>query len=156
MPQTTDYMSWENAKLELAEEATHLSWIDISGSTNSCEAAGGNIPAGVTYTHKSNAPLVGFGKQALRTWVVNAIYTETTDEAWKTAEDFYKGRVDCYLRVTPAGGSAGDLRFTTTGPGRITEFKLPSGKAEDSQPIICAFTLTAPDYETDATPATTT
>jgi hypothetical protein len=141
MAQTTTSLSWENNKLEFSADGT--TWTDVSGSTNSVEAEGGEVEVSKLYTHGTFAPIVGYGRPDLFKVGVNVVYTETAGEAYLLMKAAYENRTAAYFRWSPKGADAGELRYTT-GIGRITAFKYPSGKAEDAAPVQMTIQLTTP------------
>jgi hypothetical protein len=147
MAQTTTNMTWENTKLEFSTD--NSSWTDISGSTNSVEDSGGEIDISKLFTHGTATPIVGFGKKTEHKIAVNVIYTETAGESWAILSAAYEANSDAYFRWSPAGGTSGKKRYTTS-KGRITKLPYPSGKSESSDPVQISAELTC----ASVTPAT--
>ena len=149
MTQTTDAMSWEDAYVEVAV-TTNSTFYDISGSTNTVDATGGDVATATAYTHGTFEPLVGYGPAALVEVNVNALYTEVSGEAFDRIRTAYKNRSDVWLRWTPKGNVGSVKRYVTT-TGRITKFKDPSGEAGTANFVVMPFTVTAPKINQDTT-----
>jgi hypothetical protein len=138
MAQTTGAMSWEDCKVEIATDAGFSYKQDISGSTNKITTSGGEITTAEVYTHGTLTPIVGYGAAAKRTVEVGVVYTETTNEAFYLADQYYTNKTDVYLRVYPTGSG----KAFTTSIGRVMAPPQISGEAGKPDFVVTTFSIT--------------
>ena len=157
MAQTTGAISVAGYKVEVSTDGA--SWTDISGQAATVSPDGGDIKVGSQHTAEgSQAVVVTSNKQEPITLNVKALYTEVTGEAWKVVDAIYRGDDKrLYLRYSPAGGNAGDLRFVTAVNGAAAAVPLvsclpPDVDAGGEDPAMFEFSVMTPGLLSESVP----
>ena len=143
MPQTTDAISWVNAKVEI--KVFGGSFVDIGGSSNKLEVDGFERIIGEAFSQIGDAPIVTAGKKKSGKVKFQLIYTETTGEAWKTLYDAYQAGTKVQGQWTPKGSGTGAYQYTTE-YGYLENVTPPTGESEKGDPILCEATLVTASY----------
>jgi len=144
MAQTTAAMTGATATLEI--NTNNTTFVSIAGSTQSVDVVEFTRLNGSAYTLEGDTAVLTFGRQPPVSVTVNALYTETSGEAFLKAVSAIKNNQFAQLRWKPAG-SAG-ASFTTISGGRISSVSLPGNDASSGEPLMVSFTIMAPGIET--------
>lgn len=139
MAQTTTALSGAAGKLEIRIGGTG-SYTDISGSSQSIDVPEMTLVTGEAYTLLGDTAILTYGKKEPVEIVVNAVYTETTTEAYMTLLGAWEAGSTVELKWTPDGSVSGADTYTTS-LGRITKAQLPAPKADSAGPILATFTV---------------
>ena len=134
MAQTTGGMSFKDAAIFQSTDGS--TWTsDISGIANMVEVSGGERSTGEAYTADGDTAIITRGKRAPLTVTVRGVYTETANELYDEANDAYEGGTDYYIRWSPLGDDATELRYTTSA-GTVKNPVYPSGDASSGDALI--------------------
>lgn len=149
MAQTTGGMSRANYKVEVSTDGT--AWTDISGANATVQADGGDIGVGSQHTAASGeAVVVSNKKREPITVTASCLYTEVTSEPWQVVREVYESDNPLlYVRFSPKGGGAGDLRYTTAVNGvaaavPLVSCGLPELDVSSEDPAMFEFSVMAP------------
>lgn len=147
MAATADAFAQGNFQIEYSTNGS--TWTEICSEATSINPGDPEHAVGEQHVACSEVPiLTPSNKLAAREIEVNAVYTETSAEAWDGVYTAFMtaGRA-LYLRWSPAGGANGDLQFTTSadgstaGPGILTSCTIPEQDASSEDPALFSFTL---------------
>lgn len=140
--QTTAAVPQSCGKIEISTD--NVTWLDISGETNSLEQPEQSRMVGEARTLAGENPIVKGGKKEAMDVVVRIIYSETDAEAYQQIRAIFEtagcGAGAMYLRYSPRGGSADHERLTSD-LGTLTNWLYPNLNAEEAGPIMGGFTL---------------
>lgn len=139
--QTTASVSQSCGKVEISINSG-VSWIDISGETQSLDQPEATRMTGEAYTLAGNGAIIKSGKVEPIDLVFKILYTETDAEAYQQIRNVFEAtgcnnRLD--VRWSPRGGSADDEQLTAYGP--LTSFLYPNLDASSAGPIVGGFTV---------------
>lgn len=113
MPKTTGSVAQSCAKIEI-QPGCAGSWYDISGETNTATLPMEVITTGSVAVFGDDRPVIQGGKIEPITASFSIVYTEEADEAWEYLRAIWQtdgcSKLLC-TRVTPRGGSVGDLEI---------------------------------------------
>ena len=150
MAQTTGAMTGAMGKVEVSTD--HLTWSDISGSSQSIDAVEFTRLNGSAHTFDGDYAVLTFGKQPPTEVTVNVLYTEVTGEAFLRAVSALKNNTAFYVRWQALTGTAAGTyyRYFTAGTAKVSSVSLPGNDASSGEPLMVSFTVMAGgvDYET--------
>lgn len=132
MAQTTSAETFTDAYI--AQSTDGSTWVDISGYSNRVSLSGGERQTGTAYTADGDTAIIKAGKRQPITVTVQALYTETANEAYDESNDAYEGASAYYLRWAPDGNASGNLQYTTS-VGIVKNPVYPQGDAASGDPI---------------------
>jgi len=148
MPQTDSYLkSSKDVFLEYSLDG--VTWVDISGISNSISFSGGERASGDRYTFRGDTALVGAGKRAPIEATVSIVCDQSG--AYATLRGYFRAGTWIYLRMTPAGDNPGNETWTSE-LGPITACPPPNQDAASGDPPTVEFTHRSADW----TPSTLT
>lgn len=140
MAQTTASLSWANCKIELSDDAG-VSWVDISGFTNSIAVDGGERATSEFFTAAGDIPIVTAGKRGLIEVTAKCVYTEDASNApFIMVHEASEGQTPLQIRWSPKGGATGNFRFTSSA-GQCVKPVYPQGAADSADAIPVEFTI---------------
>jgi len=149
MAQTTDFVSEANAGIEYS--ATGTVWVSLGGSTGKVDTPTQKRMTEPDYTFDGDVALIAQGKREPVPLKVTAIYSEQAAEAFEALRGYFQAGTLIYFRYSPKGlGATGRSVFTTANAAGaaaavpITEFDYPAVDAASGKPIVCTFSLLAP------------
>ncbi len=143
MAQTTTAFNSNSATLMIKVAAG--SYVDISGSSASIDAAKASVMKSAKHTLESTYPLIFVGKENEVDVTVNVVYTETAaTEAFMIVQAAYDARSAVQIKLTPRGAAAGANTIETKATGYITELNFPAVDAESADPLMASFVVTCP------------
>lgn len=158
MAQTTDAISGANFKVEVSTDGN--TWTDLSGAGATVQVEGGDIGVGSQHTAAgSEAVVVSNRKRDPLTITARCLYTETAAEPWKVVKAAYDGAdPSLYMRFSPNGGGAGDLRYTTAVGGTaaavpIKSCSFPQLDAGSEDPAMFEFSVMTPGLKEETVSA---
>jgi hypothetical protein len=144
MAQTTNQMSFANAKVEI--KISSGSWTDIGGENTKIEVDGGERKSGEAFTQTGDTPVLTKGKTEKYTVKGSILYTEGVSTPWKLLYDAKRSGSEVQVRWSPKGGATGDYQFSSSTSGNVLKnVSLPVGEAGSADPILSEFTLETPD-----------
>ena len=140
MTQTTGSLSWANCKIELSKDAG-VSWIDISGFTNSIAVDGGERATSEYFTATGDVPIVTAGKRGLLEITAKCVYTEDAANApFIMVHEANEAQDPLMIRWSPKGGAISNFRFTSSA-GQCVKPVYPQGAADSADAIPIEFTI---------------
>lgn len=152
MAQTTTALSGVNFKIEISTDGG-TTWTDVSGSTNKIGAGEQERQTGDLYTGDGAGAIITGGKLSPVELDIDVAYTETAGEARAAFKAAHDAGGLCQLRLAPAGGTSGDLQYTsatgdgTAANGIITKFPLfPELDAGSADPRTVSVGFKAPSF----------
>lgn len=138
-----------DATLEISHDG--LTWVDISGTSNSVEPGGQTRMTGTAYTFGRDLATITSGKREPLEITVNALYTEDPTDTFETIRPWFQSGQRVYFRYSPLGvGATGRAVYTTTNDGNtpgaavVSSFDYPEISAESADPVALSFQLTTP------------
>lgn len=141
MAQTTGAVAQACGQVEISSDA--ITWIDISGVTQSFTPGEQTVMSGEAYTLDGDTPIIKGGKREPMENEFVIVYSETDAEGYEQARAIFESS-NCgniaYVRYSPGGGDAGDEQLTS-GEGTIISFTYPPLDASSGGPIIAGFTI---------------
>lgn len=141
MTQSTGGLNSRSAKIEWS--TNNSDWTDVSGSLNKVDFKGGDRKIGEAYTGGTDYPVVTVGKIEPTEADLTILYSEVTDESFRTFFNAKANATAGYLRVEPKGtGSSGNARWTS-GIGYVKSCTPPPIDFEDGKPILVKATFRA-------------
>lgn len=138
MPQTTDGMSFADAKIEISANGT--TWTDISGFSNSVEVDGGDRSLGEIFTAEGDTPIITKGKRASMNVKMKIVYTEGASDPQEVVRADYESGTRMYVRWSPKGGGSGAFMYTAD-PGYIESFSYPVADVGSGDTILTEFSV---------------
>lgn len=157
MAQTSNAVSAAGFRVEVSTDGA--SWTNVSGEAANVTLDGGDVKVGSQHTAEGDqAVVVSTQKTEPVTVTVKALYTETAGEAWKVVDAVYRGADKrLYLRWSPRGGAAGDLRFFAAVAGVAAAAPLvsclpPDLDAASEDPAMFEFSVMTAGVGSEAVP----
>lgn len=121
------------------------SYVDISGSTQSVDAASATIANSDTYTLDGSAAFILLGKFEPVDVTVNVMYTEVlTTEAYMLVSAAFAAKDKVQLKWLPKGTGSGNNTIETNASGYITSIDYPAIDATSADAIMASFTVRCP------------
>lgn len=138
--QITSSVPQSCGQIEISED--NVTWLDISGESQSLEQPEATRMVGEAFTLAGNGPIIKSGKVEAFDLVFRILYSETDAEAYQRVRNVFE-QTGCnnniYVRYSPRGGSADHERLTGNGP--LTSFLYPNLDASAAGPIVGGFTV---------------
>lgn len=138
MTQTASAISGKDCFISFGTNTASLT--DISGFTGSVEVSGGERDTAGTKTFDGDTAILTAGKRNPITVTARAVYTETASEPYKLAVSCYENGTACYIRWSPKGDDAAELRYTTSA-GYIKNPVYPSASADSADAMMIEIVL---------------
>jgi hypothetical protein len=121
------------------------SYVDISGATQSVDAATATIANSDNYTLDGAAAFILLGKVEPVDVTVNILYTETlTTEPWMLVSAAFAAKNAIQVKWLPRGTGATNNTIETNATGYITSIDYPAIDATSADAIMCSFTVRCP------------
>jgi len=121
------------------------SYVDISGSTQSIDAATATIANSDTYTLDGSAAIILLGKVEPLDVTVNILYTEViTTEAFMVVNGAFVAKSAVQIKWTPKGAASGANTIETAATGYITSLDYPAIDSTSADAIMTSFTVRCP------------
>lgn len=146
MPKTTDAVAQACAKIEIQPGCTGT-WYDISGEANTATLPKEVVTTGSMAVFDDDTHVLTSGKKEPLTVTVGIVYTETAGEAWELTRAAWAvagcSKLMC-LRLTPQGGSIGDLEINVgdaQNKALLVGFKPPDLAAGSGEPAMAEFDI---------------
>ena len=138
MAQSTTAISGKDLAVEQSVDGS--TWVDVSGEATKISVSGGERITGSVHTADGDTPILKAGKRNPITVTLEAVYTETGDEAYDDANDAYEGASAHYLRWFPAGTTAANLKYTTAA-GIVKNPVYPDIDPSSGDPVLVTIVL---------------
>jgi hypothetical protein len=120
-------------------------YVDISGATQSVDAATATIANSDNYTLDGAAAFILLGKVEPVDVTVNILYTETlTTEPWMLVSAAFAAKTQVQVKWVPRGAGSGANTIETNNIGYITSIDYPAIDATSADAIMCSFTVRCP------------
>jgi len=143
MAQTTASISGAAATVSIKVAAG--SYVDISGSTQSVDAATATVMSSEAYTLDGNYSIVYVGKFEPVEVTVNILYTETlTTEAYMLVSAAFAAKSAVQIKWGPRGSASGANTIETNATGYITSLDYPAVDASTADPVMASFVVRCP------------
>ena len=143
MPQTTAAINGVASTVSIKIAAG--SYVDISGATQSVDAATATIANSDNYTLDGAAAFILLGKVEPVDVTVNILYTETlTTEPWMLVSAAFAAKSAIQVKWLPRGTGATNNTIETNATGYITSIDYPAIDATSADAIMCSFTVRCP------------
>jgi hypothetical protein len=143
MPQTTTSINGAAATISIKVAAG--SYVDISGSTQSVDAATATVLNSEAYTLDGSNSIVYVGKFEPVEVTVNVLYTETTTtEAYMIISAAFAAKSAVQLKWVPRGAASGANTIETMATGYITSLDFPAVDASSADALMASFVVKAP------------
>ena len=121
------------------------SYVDISGATQSVDAATATIANSDNYTLDGAAAFILLGKVEPVDVTVNILYTEVlTTEPWMLVSAAFAAKSAVQVKWLPKGTGATNNTIETNATGYITSIDYPAIDATSADAIMCSFTVRCP------------
>jgi len=121
------------------------SYVDISGTSQSIDAATATIQNSDTYTIDGSNAIILVGKYEPLDVKVNILYTEVTStEAFMLAQGAFTAKSAVQIKWVPKGSASGANTIETQATGYITAIDYPAVTAENADALLCTFTVRCP------------
>ena len=121
------------------------SYVDISGATQSVDAATATIMNSDTYTLDGSAPFILLGKVEPVDVTVNILYTEVlTTEPFMLVSAAFAAKSAVQIKWLPKGTGATNNTTETNATGYITSIDYPAIDATSADAIMASFTVRCP------------
>lgn len=143
MAQTTASINGAAATVSLKVGAG--SYVDISGSTQSVDAATATVMNSEAYTLDGSNSIVYVGKFEPIEVTVNILYTETAaTEGFILVQDAFKNKTAVQLKWVPRGAASGANTIETMATGYITSMDFPAVDASSADALMASFVVKCP------------
>jgi hypothetical protein len=143
MAQTTAAINGAAATVSIKVAAG--SYVDISGSSQSIDAATATIQNSSTYTIDGSNGIILVGKYEPVEVKVNILYTEVTStEAFMLAQGAFAAKSAVQIKWVPKGAASGANTIETMATGYITSLDYPAVTSENADALMVSFTVTTP------------
>jgi hypothetical protein len=143
MPQTTSAINGVASTVSI--KVASGSYVDISGSTQSVDAATATIANSDNYTLDGSAAFILLGKVEPVDVTVNVLYTEVaTTEAFVVVATAFAAKSAVQIKWLPRGSAAGANTIETNATGYITSMDYPAIDATSADAIMASFTVRCP------------
>lgn len=143
MAQTTAAINGAAATISIKVAAG--SYVDISGSSQSIDAATATIQNSDTMTLDGDYGIILTGKFEPLDVKVNILYTEVTStEAFMLAHGAFTAKSAVQIKWVPKGSASGANTIETKATGYITALDYPAVTAENADALLCTFTVRCP------------
>ena len=137
MAQTTDSLPVACGYVELSTSG--VSWVDISGTTQTVLAVPMQRKSGEAYTLAGDTALISAGKREPIAYTFTIIYTEEDTDAYQVARILFE--IDCgedfYVRYWPAGKAVGN-ECISTGAVELINWEYPPMNAGEGGVTLCS------------------
>jgi hypothetical protein len=144
MPQTTAAINGVASTVSI-KVGSGGTYVDISGSTQSIDAATATIASSDTPTLGSPRALILLGNFEPTDVTVNILYTEVAStEAFLIVEGAFKNKTQVTLKWLPKGTGAGNNTIETMDIGYITSLDYPAIDSTSADAIMASFTVRCP------------
>lgn len=144
MPQTTAAINGVASTIGI-KIAGAASYVDISGSTQSVDAATATVANSDTYTLDGANAFILLGKMEPVDVTVNILYTETlTTEAFMLVSAAFAAKSTVQIQWKPRGAGSGANTIETANTGYITSLDYPAIDATSADAIMASFTVRCP------------
>ena len=121
------------------------SYVDISGSTQSVDAATATVMNSDTYTLDGSVAIILLGKFEPVDVTVNILYTEVTStEAFMIVSAAFAAKSTVQVKWLPKGAASGANTIETNATGYITSIDYPAVDASSADAIMASFTVRCP------------
>jgi len=123
------------------------SYVDISGATQSVDAATATIANSDNYTLDGSAAFILLGKVEPVDVTVNILYTEVlTTEPWMLVSAAFAAKSAVQIKWLPKGTGATNNTIETNATGYITSIDYPAIDATSADAIMTSFTVLCPGF----------
>ena len=121
------------------------SYVDISGATQSVDAATATVMNSDTYTLDGTGAIILLGKYEPVDVTVNILYTEVlTTEPFMLAQAAFDAKNAVQIKWLPKGIAAGANSIETDATGYITSIDYPAVDASSADALMVSFTVRCP------------
>lgn len=121
------------------------SYVDISGSTQSVDAATATVMNSDTYTFDGSNAIILLGKFEPVDVTVNVLYTEVAStEAFMIVSAAFAAKSAVQVKWLPKGSASGANTIETNATGYITSIDYPAVDASSADAIMASFTVRCP------------
>jgi len=121
------------------------SYVDISGATQSVDAATATVMNSDTYTLDGSGAIILLGKYEPVDVTVNILYTETvTTEPFMVAQGAFAAKSAVQIKWVPRGAGSGANTIETAETGYITSIDYPAVDASSADALMVSFTVRCP------------
>jgi len=121
------------------------SYVDISGSTQSVDAATATVMNSDTYTLDGSNAIILLGKFEPVDVTVNVLYTEVAStEAFMIVSAAFAAKSAVQVKWLPKGSASGANTIETNATGYITSIDYPAVDASSADAIMASFTVRCP------------
>lgn len=121
------------------------SYVDISGSSQSVDAATATVMNSDTYTLDGSGAIILTGKYEPVDVKVNILYTEVTStEAFMLAQGAFAAKSAVQIKWVPKGSASGANTIETAATGYITSLDYPAVDASSADALMVSFTVRCP------------
>lgn len=121
------------------------SYVDISGATQSVDAATATVMNSDTYTLDGSGAIILLGKYEPVEVTVNILYTETiTTEPFMVAQGAFAAKTAVQIKWTPKGSASGANTIETAATGYITSIDYPAVDASAADALMVSFVVRCP------------
>jgi len=143
MAQTTASINGAAATISIKVAAG--SYVDISGSTQSVDAATATVMNSEAYTLDGGNAIVYVGKFEPVDVTVNILYTETlTTEAFMLVSAAFAAKSAVQVKWVPKGSASGANTIETAATGYITSIDYPAVDASTADALMAKFVVRCP------------
>jgi len=143
MPQTTAAVNGVASTVSIKVGAG--SYVDISGATQSVDAATATVMNSDTYTLDGSGAIILLGKYEPVDVTVNILYTETvTTEPFMVAQGAFAAKSAVQIKWLPRGAASGANSIETAATGYITSIDYPAVDASSADALMVSFTVRCP------------
>lgn len=144
MPQTTAAINGIASTLSI-KVGSGGTYVDISGSTQSIDAATATVASSDVNTLGSARALILLGVFEPVDVTVNILYTEVTStEAYMLVSAAFAAKTQVSLKWLPKGTGASNNTIETMDVGYITSLDYPAIDSTSADPIMASFTVRCP------------
>lgn len=121
------------------------SYVDMSGATQSVDAATATVMNSDTYTFDGDNALILLGKYEPVDVTVNILYTEVlTTEPFMVAQAAFAAKDAVRIKWLPKGAAVGANTIETAATGFITSIDFPAIDASSADAVMVSFTVRCP------------
>jgi len=121
------------------------SYVDMSGATQSVDAATATVMNSDTYTLDGSGAIILLGKYEPIDVTVNILYTETiTVEPFMVAQGAFAAKTAVQVKWVPRGSGSGANTIETAATGYITSIDYPAVDASSADALMVSFVVRCP------------
>lgn len=146
MPKTTNEVAQACSKVEIQPNCTGA-WYDIGSEATTVTFPEETVNTGMMYVFDDDRAIITHGKKQPITATVSGAFTHSATEAFDLVRAIWQTagcRRQICLRVTPEGGSVGDLEIYVGDPTHealLVGFKPPDVDASSGDPAAFSFSV---------------